>query len=170
LRFGKAPDGTLNEEDVVQAVITKLLTGERRWNKKKIPAVDKQVFLGITSYIRNEYKRIKSSRQIEFVNYDNKKSLKMNDYRGLMAGYILEDLEDEKYNTDAETMKQECLKELEVNNDVIGYYVLEKMKGFNESNVDIAESLKIDVNEVVYAKKRIRTVAYNLYPWKKRMK
>ncbi len=153
LYFRKDAMGLLNAEDIVQVVIIKLIEGERKWNKKKFD-IYRQLMMSIFSFIRNEYKRIKTGKHITYISYFDEDGMPdENITSGAFEDCIYKELENNEFQR-----IERCRASLEAGNDADAYYVFEEMLKQINSNMRIAENLNLTVKDVENAKKRIRRI------------
>lgn len=139
--------------DVLQDVIEKIITGKRSWNKKKIPNIVEFILMVIVSHVRNEWKKKEICEEC-VEDFDNVQQLKENNLAELTRETARQDVENELFSRQYEDICNECLANFE--DDEIVYFVLELMLDGIKSNKEIAAELKISVNEVSNAKRRIK--------------
>jgi hypothetical protein len=158
--FEKYAIGVITSADVVQIVIKKLIDGDRKWNRERIPNIIHLVLMAIISFVRNESKKYQNPNYKEntdhVVQYDENEDLTKLNLSEITKLYLDEDLNNESFSAKAERIFTKCKEKLENDNDTDAYFVMEEFEKDNFSNIQIAANLKINVKEVENAKKRIR--------------
>lgn len=153
----------LTVEDVVQTVLTKILTVQRKWNKNYFPEIADFVRFAILSFIRNEQKRVEV---VEFEDvYDESEESRKKNFEDVVKQIFSEDIAD---NFLRETFEECYLKcEDRLKDDVYASFVFEERVKGEKSNIKIAENLKIEIEEVENAIKRIKRKLWDIFFGKK---
>jgi RNA polymerase sigma factor (sigma-70 family) len=139
--------------DVLQIVIEKIIKGRRRWHKDRIPNIVEFILMVIVSYIRNEWKKKEISEEC-VGDFDDIEQLREAKLVELIRENAKRDAEDELFSKKYDELEKGCFAAFE--DDETAYFVLEYMLDGVESNQEIAAGLKISVNEVSNAKRRIK--------------
>jgi DNA-directed RNA polymerase specialized sigma24 family protein len=146
---------TINGEsavEVVQQIIEKVLSLERKWYREKQPDFVNFLRLAIFSYIRNKYK---NKEKIVFVRMYDDEGREIEEYdKDYVRNCIHSDLND--VNLQASYLEFiERLKHF-LRRDNTALLILEcELNGTNK-HIEIAEILKIDIKEVRKGVKRLR--------------
>lgn len=159
-----------NGQDVLQNIFKKFLTKERKWYKNNGRTFENQLIMTITSYIRNEYKKYFESSDPDKSNDNKNKTPKIFSIYGENGDteekYLRDESQDfdsfdcketELFENDTEAIIQKCYVQLE--NDEVAYLVFDEMLKVGKSDIKIAESLGMSIEDVRKAKKRIRRAA-----------
>ncbi|MBK7107141.1 MAG: hypothetical protein IPH62_17855 [Ignavibacteriae bacterium] len=156
------------EKDILQDIFQKFIEGERTWNKVNVRTFENQLIMAIVSEMRNEFH--KNLRKLnKLTEYEKPKALvefNLDEDEKLNEKY----LEDKKSLLDIETQNEEsifnkCIEDeiVEIKkileNDVNAYFVLEEILNGETKDIPISQTLKIEIEEVRNAKKRIRRAA-----------
>lgn len=170
----------LTGEDIVQEIIVKFVTGKKKWYKTGGRTLENLLFMGINSYIKTIYfnmhkkqfeednERIKQGHEISsYVKTNKAKVVSFGDLddknreRSLNANEnYWQEFEDNEENDFNNSTEQEIdLLLLELKNDDIAYIVFEEYLEQGNSDIKVAESLQMEIEEVRNAKKRIRRAA-----------
>lgn len=153
----------LTIEDVVQTALTKILTLERKWKKNHFPDIADFIRFAIISFIRNEQKR-KEKLTFEDV-YDDSSESKEKNFEDLVKQIFTEDIADSYFRETFEEFYTRCENLLQ--DDIYASFVFEERMSGIKSNIKIAENLKIEVQDVEKALKRIRRKLYEVFFSKK---
>jgi len=158
LYFRKNMINDLTADDVVNKVISTIISGPRMWYLDKVPDIVKLMFMVLHSYIRNEKKKVRPSvRNIDLYNRDGE--LIETGIVDLQRAYLREDLEDPELGAELEKNINLLFQELE--NDTIAYFVLEEFLEIDHNEIKkpeayIAGMLQITELDVKNAVRRIR--------------
>lgn len=142
----------MTASDIVQEAVLLIITGKRKWNVRLVPNIINFVFMVIVSFIRNERK--KQNHHISLQEIDEDGDPKQAGLIELFKESFRKDLETDLSKSDYETLIVKCLKELE--HDIYATFVFEELIEGTQSNIKIADNLKISVSEVEASKKRIK--------------
>lgn len=140
--------------DVLHDVIEKIISGKRRWNKSKVPNIVEFVFMVIHSHVRNERKKTDNEALVE--DFDDVEKLTKQNLVELIRETTRQDSFDEVFKQTYEELIDKYLTLLE--DDINGYFVFDEILKGEKSNVNIASNLLITVNDVVNAKRRIKSL------------
>jgi DNA-directed RNA polymerase specialized sigma24 family protein len=140
-------------EDIVQDIITGVLCGRIHWDQEKVSLrtfMYHQIRSQVSNLLKRELSKLTPTRaeyERTFPKYvDAEQTISCN-------------ISDISRKQDLDERIRIILEKLE--NDPIAYFVFEEMiKG--STNQDIAEVLKMDIHEVVKAKRRIKSVIRKL--------
>lgn len=141
-------------EDVYQIVAEKILTGERKWYREKIPDFSHFFSLAIKSYIRNEAKKKERVKEVDIFDAEGNEINELE----LHAGKI--ENEPENFYKNAEELAAALLKALE--DDPFAYFVFEERFMKKSTNKTAAQNLGLRIEEVEAAYKRIMRRAKRL--------
>ena len=142
----------LTVEDVVQTVLTKILSLDRKWKKNRFPEIADFIRLAIISFIRNEQKR---KEVIDFDDvYDESPASREKNFEDLVKQIFTEDIADSYLREPFEELFVKCEDLLK--DDVYASFVFEERMNGIKSNIKIAENLQIEVKDVEKALQRIR--------------
>ncbi|MEW6654572.1 MAG: hypothetical protein AB1394_14060 [Bacteroidota bacterium] len=142
---------TATANDVVNEVITKVITGKRKWDKKKFPKIDYFLRIAILSYIRNEAKRKDITSRSQTIN-DDKYDWEADPYYTRKC--IEEDYKNKLFANETNLLIDRFIKEFEKDNLVVK--ILKLYLTGVESQIEIAQKLNVDIKEIYKALKRIR--------------
>jgi hypothetical protein len=153
----------IKPKDVVNELIAKVLVGERNWNMKKVPDINRLMTMLIKSFVSNLTK--KETKVINFADYydDDEEMLE----------YI-----DSIHHTQPDRIEHElemrenirvCYDILEEAEDYEALNIMDYLR-FGYKNYDIADELNIGINRVANSKKRIRNILSknNINAWAKK--
>ena len=148
----------LTAEDVVNKVITLLLTGKRKWYPDKVQSITELMFMAVHSFVRNERKK-KKPIVLGIEIYNNAGELMETDLVDLQRAYLREDITNTEVSMELENNILALFKQLE--NDTIAYFVLEELLNIDHSELKkpeayIAGKLQLSKPEVKNAIRRIR--------------
>lgn len=158
LYFRKNMINDLTADDVVNKVISTIISGPRMWYRDKVPDIAKLLFMVLHSYIRNERKKkTPGLRSIDLYNRDGE--LIETDIVDLQRAYLREDLADPELSAELENNITLLFQELE--NDTIAYFVLEELLAIDHNEITkpeayIAEKLQVTELDVKNAVRRIK--------------
>ena len=167
-------------EDIVQEITEKFITGKKKWYKTEGRTLENLLFMGIHSYVKTIYfnrhkkqfeednERIKEGLEISpFIKTNRAKVISFDDLdnktreRSLNANenywQKFEDNEENDFIISTEHEIELLLNELK--NDDIAYIVFEEYLGQGNSDIKVANSLQMEIEEVRNVKKRIRRAA-----------
>jgi len=145
-------------EDVVNKILSLVISGKRKWYRNKIPDIVPLVYLVLHSYIRNERKKKNPIiRSIDLFNKDGE--LVESDIADLQRAYLREDLSDSELSVELEKNITRLFQELE--HDTVAYFVLEELLEIDHNELKkpeafIAHKLQLSELEVINAIRRIR--------------
>lgn len=144
--------------DVVNTVINKIASCERKWNPDKTPNIANLVFMSIVSHIRNEWKK-KNNYLISIDFYDEYGELNEANLVDLQRAFIRADLENPVHRDQLEDLIDRLFTTLK--DDTVAYFVLEELLDIDHSEVKkpealIALNLQISEPEVRNAIRRIK--------------
>ena len=145
-------------EDVVNKILSLVISGKRKWYRNKIPDIVPLVYLVLHSYIRNERKKKNPIiRSIDLYTKDGE--LIESDIADLQRAYLREDLSDSELSVELEKNITRLFQELE--HDTVAYFVLEELLEIDHNELKkpeafIAHKLQLFEPEVINAIRRIR--------------
>ncbi len=186
--MGSKNNGNLTGADYLQEAVARLISGDRKWNKKKAESINEMLIMVIVSLIRIEANKIADTDNLLYNEYEagpNVRHKKLNYKKRRIIPLYYKDKEGKETQNsiiDSEEYKLKGLKkiedafdfekvdesefierlETEFENDEIEFFVFQEILDGNKSNIDIAKKLGIKVKDVENARKRIRRKALKL--------
>ena len=152
--------GNQTNEDIVNEVISKVVTGNRKWYPEKTPNIVHLLLMTIVSHIRNEFNKTKTQKHnwIATDLYGNDGNLNEHNVAEIQRSYVLEYLQADENKEELEHRIERLFNDLE--NDYLAYFVLEEILAINhddekKSLSSIATKLKVSESEVRNAFRRI---------------
>jgi RNA polymerase sigma factor (sigma-70 family) len=157
-------------EDVLQNLFIKFLKGKRKWYKNNGRTFENQLYMAIVSVIRNEFNKHYERDNTEEKN--KSKSPKIysifDDEGSLIENYLKDDSQDfETFENEKELLESDTaagIKKIykELENDEEAYLVFDELLKLGNSDIKVAESLGMPIEDVRKAKKRIRRKSKNI--------
>lgn len=186
--MGSKNNGKFTGEDYLQEAVARILSGDRKWKRKKNGSINELIIMVIVSLIRIEAAKIADEDNQLFSEHEAgiaQKYKKTNYKKRRIIPLYYTDKEGKEYDTtiiDVENYKQHGLTktenefdfekidesefigklETEFENDETAFFVFQEILDGNKSNIDISKKLGIEVRDVENARKRIKRKALNL--------
>lgn len=156
-----------NAQDTLQNIFEKFLLGKRKWYKIDGRTFENQLIMTITSFIRNEYKKYFGTNDPTKGNLEKTKTPKIFRIYGDDGKTIEQYLKDESQDFEAFDRKENEINKIDMEviikkfysileDDEEAFLVFDELLKVGNSDIKVAKSLGMPIEDVRKVKKRIR--------------